>query len=225
MKNDIIFNITKKEEGIIDINKKIFPGHFLCCICGKPGSGKTSLIKFMLKNDKLLYKKFNFIFILSPSYIEYQDMFLPNDNCIGYLDYEWIISKIKLINNKYNSIYVNILFLIDDLLCDLKKDKKIFSFIFNRRHLLKNGMISIIITSQKYNLLPTSIRSNIDLFFMFKLNNIDISILKKEIIFDIDLFDKALYETFYNNNNNNNNNFLYIRLDKNLYFKNFDLLF
>jgi hypothetical protein len=229
MKSDnISFNICKKKEGILDINEKIFPNHFLGCICGKPGSGKTSLLKFLLKCDNLLYKKFDFIFILSPSYLEYQDIFLPKENYIDDLDYEWINSKIKYINNKYKNYYINVLFIIDDMISSLYKNrysKELLCFIFNRRHLLKKGMISIILTSQKYSLIPTSIRSNINLLFMFRLNNIDIYNIKKDIIFDINLFDKALYETFYNNNNNNNNNFLYIRLDNNTYFKNFDLLF
>ena len=48
--------------------------------------------------------------------------------------------------------YVNLLFILDDVIADSFKNrqcKEIMNFIFNRRHLLKNWMIRIILTSQK----------------------------------------------------------------------------
>ena len=43
-------------------------------------------------------------------------------------------------------------------------------------------MISIILTSQKYILVPSAIRSNLTMLFTFQLNNLDIDQLKKELI-------------------------------------------
>jgi type IV secretory pathway VirB4 component len=64
----IYFNIDRsKIEGIQDLENEYFPSHFLGLICGWPGSGKTTLIKFILKHPKLLYKKYDEILILSPS--------------------------------------------------------------------------------------------------------------------------------------------------------------
>ena len=56
---------------------------------------------------------------------------------------------------------------------------------------------------------------------MFKLNNIDLYMMKRDIIFDVNIFNKALKEVF---GENENDNFLYIRFDNNTYFKNFNIL-
>lgn len=44
-----------------------FPSHFLAMVCGWPGSGKTTLIKKVLKHKDLLYEKFDEVLVLSPS--------------------------------------------------------------------------------------------------------------------------------------------------------------
>lgn len=47
-----------KTEGVQDMTNEVFPSHFLALICGKPGSGKTSLLKFVLQSAsvKLFFK-------------------------------------------------------------------------------------------------------------------------------------------------------------------------
>lgn len=42
--------------------------HFFAMIIGKPGSGKTSLIKNLIINPKFYGKKFDRVLIISPSY-------------------------------------------------------------------------------------------------------------------------------------------------------------
>lgn len=205
-------------EGIKNMNNEIFPSHFLSVICGKPGSGKTSLLKFVLKSPDLLFKKFNKIYILSPSYKEFKSLFLPDENFTERLDFEWIENKIMPL--KKTSEYINVLFIFDDLISDLHKNyrsKEITDFIFNRRHLLENGMISVIITSQKYRFVPTSIRSNITLLIAFKLNNIDMKQIKEELVFADENFDKVSQLIY-----NTENSFMVYRLDTDTYFKNFN---
>lgn len=217
----IKFEIDRSNiEGVKDMNNEVFPSHFLALICGKPGSGKTSLLKFILKNPQLLYKKYDFVFIISPSYKEYQDLYLPKINFINELDFDWVKYKINYINTKYPTEYINVLFILDDVISTLHKNsrsKEILDFIFNRRHLLNNGMISIILTSQKYNCVPTPIRSNITMFITFKLNNIDWKHIKDEIIFSDLNFDDILNYTF-----TDDKQFLIYRLDNNQFYKNFD---
>ena len=54
--SNIKFNYDyKKTEGVKDFNKELFPNHFLCLICGKPGSGKTTVGRVVAKR---LNKKF-----------------------------------------------------------------------------------------------------------------------------------------------------------------------
>jgi energy-coupling factor transporter ATP-binding protein EcfA2 len=219
--SNITFKIDKsKTEGVADINTNIFPNHFLGLICGKPGSGKTSLLKFMLKDPNLLFKKYDYVFIVSPSFREYGDLFLPKQNFNSGLDFEWINNKIKSINSKESKSYTNVLFILDDVLSDLHKmprSKEIMDFIFNRRHLLINGMISILVTTQKYNYIPTAIRSNITILFAFKLNNIDWKRVSEEIIFsDVNLSDVTNYVF------KEPNSFLIYRIDTSEFFKNFD---
>lgn len=55
-KSNIVFNFDNSKEEGIKITNEIFPNHFLCLLCGKPGSGKTSLLKFVLKSSDLLFK-------------------------------------------------------------------------------------------------------------------------------------------------------------------------
>ena len=56
----------KKSEGVKDFDKEVFPNQFLALICGKPVSVITTLLKFLLAHNDLTYKKFDFIFIVSP---------------------------------------------------------------------------------------------------------------------------------------------------------------
>lgn len=220
--SNIKFNYDyKKTEGVQDFNKDIFPNHFLCLICGKPGSGKTTLLKFLLTHNELMYKKFDYVFIVSPSYIEYENLFLPPINFCKDLDFNWISEKIKKLKNTKD--YVNLLFILDDVIADLFKNrhsKEIMDFIFNRRHLLKNGMISIILTSQKYSFVPTCIRSNITMLMTFMLNNIDFEKIKKEVIFEEDSFEYAKNLIF--KKDKANKSFMYYRIDNDTYFKNFN---
>ena len=220
--SNIKFNYNyNKVEGVRDFNKDLFPNHFLCLICGKPGSGKTTLLKFLLTHKELMYKKFDFVCIVSPSYVEYENLFLPPINFCKDLDFNWISEKIS--KHKSTKDYVNLLFILDDVIADLFKNrqsKEIMDFIFNRRHLLKNGMISIILTSQKYSFVPTCIRSNITMLMTFMLNNIDFEKIKKEVIFEEDSFKYAKNIIF--KKDKTNKNFMYYRIDNDTYFKNFN---
>ena len=148
---EIKYHHPKSNEGLIINNENFpFPSHFLGIIMGKPGSGKTHLLKFLLKSKDLFFKRFDFVFILSPSKIEYIDLFLPESNFNSELDFDWIDDKINYVNtiNKNTSNYLNVLLIIDDLVADLKSDsqnKKLLSLIFNRRHRINNVRFLFII--------------------------------------------------------------------------------
>jgi Cdc6-like AAA superfamily ATPase len=131
------------KEGLPNLPENFyFPSHFLGLIIGKPGSGKTNLLKFILKENDLLFKKFDYIFIITPSISEYNDLFLPDDNFHNELNFEWIEEKINTLNNRRTLMeYINVLFILDDVVADLKSEstnKKLLSFVFNRRHKLIN---------------------------------------------------------------------------------------
>lgn len=154
---------------------------FVAVICGWPGSGiynllykkgKTTLLKFILNNNKLLFKKFDEILIFSrkllifnfiASITEFKNLLLPKNNMCNTLDWNFLYARLEQINLT-NKGYINVLIIIDDFISEyfiiLKKrlnkekfSKNIYKLVFNRRHLIDKGMISIFLTSQKYSMI------------------------------------------------------------------------
>ena len=71
--------------------------------------------------------------------IEFKLLFLPKSNMNDNLDFEWINNKIKPFIN--TNEYINILFIFDDVIVDIYKNRKcddILKFVFNRRVKIKN---------------------------------------------------------------------------------------
>jgi len=87
-----------------------------------------------------------------------------------------------------------------------------------RRHLIDKGMISIFLTSQKYSLIPSSIRSNITLLITFQLNNICLDKIKFELI----RCDSNIFKNIINYIFKSSDTFMIYRLDKNIFYKNFN---
>lgn len=211
-----------KNEGIPNFNNKYFPPHFLMLLIGKPGSGKTTLLKHLLKKEDLFFKKFNKVFIVSPSFKEFSSLFLPQGNFNDKLDMVWIEKKLKEVKKECETQYKNILFIFDDVLSSLdhqKNSEEVMNFVFNRRHKLNdNGMVSIIITSQKFNKIPTAIRANVSVLIFFKLNVIDYKLIFDDIIYsEKDEFEEILKML----NTSENSDFIIYRIDYNKYFLNF----
>ena len=213
-----------KNEGIKELSNNIFPPHFLLAIIGKPGSGKTSLLKHILKSDKFLFKKFNKVFIISPSEYEFKQLFLPKENFYNKLDIGWINNKIEQVKKECEQEYKNILFIFDDVIAmldSLKNNEEILSFIFNRRHKLNDkGMISVMVTAQKFNKLPTAVRANLTELIFFKLNSIDYKTIFEDVIYD----EKKKYEDVISllNKTSQYSNFIIYRIDINKFYYNFD---
>jgi hypothetical protein len=219
--NELVFKINNNvKEGI---ETQVFPSHFALGVCGKPGSGKTTFIKQILKEERLLFKKFNQVFLLSPSCEEFKDLFLPSVNYTDKFEVEWIFEKIKMINERYDfSSYVNVLIIIDDFISSLKileKDKRLVSLFYNRRHLLKYGMVSLIVTTQKYNMLPTTFRVTMNCIAIFNTARNEIEKIEKELITnDLDLHYLASRVI-------SDDSFLLLNLKDSKYYKNFNIIY
>lgn len=70
----------------------------------------------------------------------------------------------------------NLLIVLDDVVAAVKKyehDPRLAQLIMNRRHLIFGGVVSIIIVTQKYTLIPARIRSNASWLILFRLNPLD----------------------------------------------------
>lgn len=77
------------------------------------------------------------------------------------------------------------LILLDDVIGPIKSmenDPHLAQLFFNRRHLLANGTISLIVVSQKYSMIPSRIRSNASWAVLFKLNPTDFEFVFKDLV-------------------------------------------
>lgn len=64
------------------------------------------------------------------------------------------------------------LVIMDDVVSTLKSNNshRLIDLFYNRRHLLKNGCISILVTSQKWNMMPVYIRSGMNMVFLYSMS-------------------------------------------------------
>ena len=184
--------------------------NFFMLVCGRPGSGKTTLIlNLICKRGKMYNKKFDKIYIFSPS--------LPTmeGNPFECIPEEQIFSElICSFSNPVSTI--KILFIFDDVVNDIKKSADIQNIVsrmlMNRRHLAgSGGSTSFIITTQVYNKLPAPIRKTASHIIIYHTKNkkeLD-TIYDELIIIPIKDFYQILKYCF-----DKRNNFLYIVVDK-----------
>lgn len=91
----------------------------------------------------------------------------------------------KLPTADRNKLFVNCLIVLDDMVSQIKAaeyDPLLTQLIFNRRHLIMNGMVSLIIVSQKYTMIPARVRSNSNWLILFRLNPVDFDNVFKDVI-------------------------------------------
>ena len=118
-------------------------------------------------------------------------------------------------NNEYkqNNYKGNILVVIDDLvssLCEKSRDKFLSTLVFNRRHMLSNAVISIIITTQKFTTCPARLRSVANGVFMFDICKSELTSVRNELFF----ISKSQLEEIYHQafDKPREHNFIYVRL-------------
>ena len=150
--------------------------NFFLLICGRPGSGKTSLIlNLIAKRGKLYNKKFDRVYIFSPSLMTmknnpFED--LPENQVYTDLtagDLEGVLNDIKDTGEK-------ILFILDDVVNDMRKNMEVQNIVskmlMNRRHLAgAGGSTSFIITTQVYNKIPAPIRKTASHIIIYHTKN------------------------------------------------------
>ena len=189
--------------------------NFFMLISGKPASGKTSLIlNLVCKSNKVYNKKFDRIYVFSPSLITLKDDpfgDLPDEQLFGELtanDLEKVLADIKDTGEK-------ILFIMDDVVNDMKKAGVLTvlnKMLMNRRHLAgSGGSCSFIITTQIYNKVPITLRKTATQVILYSTKN------KKEIdtIFDeLILIPKDDYYQILKYCFDKKHNFIYIDINK-----------
>ena len=155
--------------------------------CGKPGSGKTSLMVSFLsgKGDKQVYRKvFNNVVVIMPS-TSIQSMkkniFKKHDPSKMYEEL-----NLEIIQNIYSNLEnassekENTLLIMDDIGASLKNNEiqKIFrKIIYNRRHL----KVKVVILVQSFLSLPKEIRKLLNNIFLFKPSKVEFENLFDEL--------------------------------------------
>ncbi len=79
----------------------------------------------------------------------------------------------------------NVLLVLDDVVGEIKANENNFvqsQLFFNRRHLIANGTVSIIVVSQKYTMIPARIRSTASWLILFRLNPVDADNVYKDVV-------------------------------------------
>tara|TARA_R110000824_G_scaffold340739_3_gene527233 strand:+ start:5258 stop:6016 length:759 start_codon:yes stop_codon:yes gene_type:complete len=221
------FNCDEKDESIpLPLPQQL---NFFLLINGRPGSGKTSLIlNLIAKRGKLYNKKFDRVFVFSPSLITmsnnpFED--LPDNQLHTDLTEENLTMALEDIKDSGEKI----LFILDDVVNDMKKSAVIQTLLskmlMNRRHLAgSGGSVSFIITTQVYNKVPAPIRKTASHIIIYHTKNkkeLD-TIYDELIIVPIKDFYDILKFCF-----DKKHNFIYIDVDKSydkMFHKNFNPL-
>jgi GTPase SAR1 family protein len=194
--------IKMNTNGLIPNGQEPFKTYnFALLVVGQPNSGKTSFVLDQLTRsarldvpEGLFYKKFNQVFIFSPSlntvdkplpvpkeqiFTEYDPEILQsivNNQQEDYENVKEINKEIDEFNKdaspkdkKPHETHNQILVILDDMMTEISKDKsKSFTrMLMNRRHLC----ISIICISQVFNRIPSKLRKGFSDVVIFNTKN------------------------------------------------------
>lgn len=143
---------------------------FALMVCGKPGSGKSSTVFAQLLNRHgLFYKKFERVYIFSPSLNTMErEIKLSPDKIFETYDIEALTNIYQ--EQKFNNPdQEEALIIIDDMLTEVMADKSavLQKIIFNRRH----AYISLIFLTQVFNKVPLKFRKTFSDFILFNTSN------------------------------------------------------
>jgi len=149
---------------------------FSMLIVGKPGTGKTNLLlNLITKQGKAFNKKFDKVFIFSPSLgtIKGDDPFelIPDNQKYSEATFDNIDNFLEQIADTGEKV----LLILDDVVADIRGkgkgeiENKLEKIFFNRRHLCgAGGSCSVIATSQTYNKISPKLRKSASQFILFE---------------------------------------------------------
>jgi GTPase SAR1 family protein len=192
--------------------------NFAMLLCGAPQSGKTNLLIQLLmshstkkkKTNKYYYGFFDKIQLISPSLATLPEAFKKNlDDSQKHNKFTDELIQ-EIINEFYNGENTNNLLLLDDCVKDIHRSRILSKVFLNRRHICQNNdkitedcphtaSLSIIVTSQKFSLLPLEFRAALSDIIVFKSSNkSEINRIKDELLFDLspEDQDKLLNESW-----------------------------
>jgi GTP-binding protein EngB required for normal cell division len=166
-----IQNLGKEEKKTIVGNAHMPQPPFRLCLIGSSNSGKSNLIKNLLIRDEFGYSKHfgKNIFIISKTLLlddTYADLSLPKTHMYK----TWIPSIIEQIMDYSKKQENGVMLIIDDMISDAecfnKKQSNLLTTLF---YMGRHYGISLIITSQKFHGIPSSMLSNASHMILFRL--------------------------------------------------------
>jgi GTPase SAR1 family protein len=181
---------------------------FAMLICGAPGSGKTNLLLSLLmsKGKKKYYRKFfDRIYLISGSLATLPKKFIekiPEDQVFSEYNEDILID---IINGLKDGPNYNSLLILDDVIRSISRSRNLSKVFLNRRHITHNeneegnGGLSVMLTTQKYNLASLEFRNAMSDIIIFKSGNAqEINAIKSELMTDLstELQDKLLKEAW-----------------------------
>jgi len=206
---------------------------FAMLIVGAPGSGKTNLLLSLLMTKgkkKYYYKFFDKIYLMSGSLATLPKKFvekLPEEQVYNEFKDDYLVATINALKDGPNH---NSLLVLDDVIRSISRSKNLSKVFLNRRHITHNdqeegnGGLSIMVTSQKFNLLCLEFRNSMSDVIIFKSSNgLELKAIKDELMVDLspELQDKLLkeawkqkYQFLLIKPNNDINNKYYINFDR-----------
>lgn len=216
----------KKKKIDYDTPRNLLPDSFCGLIVGKPGSGKSHLLKLMLHNPHALYQKFDLVLFIAPYEIGGLD--LKEDRKHSSLSVDWIretINKERAKGRRINKVCV----FIDDMISSINKDgnnAEIIDLMFNRRKMFRSEEdpdeeceVSLLITTQKYTMFPAKFRSSLQFIIFFHIPANDYETLAKDQLYGNQTSLKQIFKAHFATYPHN---FVYTRLDTSQIFLNFD---
>tara|TARA_R110000803_G_scaffold40122_1_gene86458 strand:+ start:2490 stop:3236 length:747 start_codon:yes stop_codon:yes gene_type:complete len=189
--------------------------NFFMLIAGKPASGKTSLIlNLIAKNNRCYNKKFDKIYIFSPSLTTIKDSpfdDIPEDQIFNSLSVEKLVEVQEEIKDSGEKI----LFILDDVVNDMKLKGvqiELTKMLMNRRHLAgAGGSTAFITTTQVYNKIPAPIRKTATQVVLYSTKNkTEINTIFDELI----LIPKEDFYSILRYCFDKRHNFIYIDVNK-----------
>ncbi len=163
------------DEADTSIPKPLPQKSFSMLIAGKPGQGKTTLIlSLVCKQGKAFNRKFDRVFVFSPSLITMADdpfEMIPEDQKFEEATFENLQGVLDEIKDSGERILI----ILDDVIADVRGKGKgatellLEKMFFNRRHLAgAGGNVSIIATSQTYNKISPKLRKTASHFVFYE---------------------------------------------------------
>jgi hypothetical protein len=220
-------NITLKgvknpNDDKLDVEKCLASHNHFSLFIGQAGSGKTSLIINLLSSKKFKsYRKcYDAIYFFSGSLNTLPDKFL------SLLHPERIFTDLENLEETINNVEGKVLFIIDDLVKEIKEYEEILKkLIYNRRHIGQGSSLWMI--SQKITVIPLSLRSQADVIYFFSMsarNKKEVEALFNDFITDLDKDEFKELIKYVFDKYSEPHDFLYINKRENKYYKNFNEL-